>query len=71
MNLIDLTRKRDYDELMDIDQGWLSRRVYWDQDIYEAELRQIFARCWIFVAHESQLPKPGDFLTTYNGYQYV
>ncbi len=32
MNLIDLTRKRDYDELMDIDQGWLSRRVYWDQD---------------------------------------
>lgn len=67
MKLEDLTRKRDYSELMNLDEGWVSRRVFYDQDIYEAELRQIFARCWLFVAHESQLPKPGDFLTTHMG----
>lgn len=67
MNADDLARKRDFSELMNLDEGWLSRRVFWDQDIYDAEMRQIFARCWIFVAHESQLPNPGDFLTTYIG----
>jgi ethylbenzene dioxygenase alpha subunit len=55
------------DGLFDFDHGLLSRRVYWDSLIYQHELEKIFARCWLFLAHESQLPKPGDYLATYMG----
>lgn len=50
--------------LVDLEEGWISRRIFWDQSIYQLELERIFARCWIFVAHESQVAQCGDFLTT-------
>ncbi len=54
-------------DFVDADRGRVDRRIFWDKDIYQRELRQIFARCWLFVAHESQLDKAGAFLTTYMG----
>jgi ethylbenzene dioxygenase alpha subunit len=53
------------DRLVDLEKGSLSRRVYWDHQIYEQELEKIFARSWLFLGHESQLSKAGDYLTTY------
>ena len=54
-------------ELVRPDEGLVSRAVLSDPEIYEAELEQIFARCWLLVAHDSQLPAPGDFVTTTMG----
>lgn len=51
-------------ELVDPDKGWVDRRVFLDPEIYALELRRIFARCWIFVAHESQVAAPGDFVAS-------
>lgn len=26
-----------------------SRRVFWDQDVYQLELERIFSRCWLIL----------------------
>lgn len=57
----------DIDDLMDVEAGRLSRRIFWERDIYDQELERVFARCWLFIAHETQIPKAGDYLTTYMG----
>ena len=45
--------------------------LYYDPDLFEAELEHIFYKTWVWVAHESELPKPGDFVTTDIGRQPV
>jgi phenylpropionate dioxygenase-like ring-hydroxylating dioxygenase large terminal subunit len=40
------------------------RRAYADPDVFALEQERIFGRLWIYVAHESQLKKPGDFVRT-------
>ena len=41
----------------------VSRRGYGDQQEFDSEMEQIFRRCWLFVAHESEIASPGDYLT--------
>ena len=57
----------DYKAMVDAELGTVERRIFWDNDIYQMELERIFARSWLFVGHESQIPDAGDFLTTYMG----
>ncbi|MDX2937787.1 aromatic ring-hydroxylating oxygenase subunit alpha [Streptomyces ipomoeae] len=54
-------------ELVDIDRREVSARVIHDRELYELELRNIFAKAWIAVGHESEIPRPGDYVTRYVG----
>ena len=57
--------------LFDVERGLVSREVYVNEEIYQMELEQIFARCWLFLGHESQIPNPGDFVVTRMGEEEV
>jgi p-cumate 2,3-dioxygenase alpha subunit len=41
----------------------VSRQAFVDPDILEAERAQIFDKCWLYLGHSSEIPKPGDFVT--------
>lgn len=40
------------------------RDLYIDPDLFTLEQEHFFANTWNYAGHESQLPKPGDWLTT-------
>src|SRR5215212_5765700 len=41
----------------------LNREALVSPDVLRDEVRKIFAKCWIYVGHASELKKPGDFVT--------
>ena len=49
------------------DGGLVDRRAFSSREIYDRELTTVFARSWLFLGHESQIPNAGDFITTYMG----
>ncbi len=48
-------------DLLDLDKGLIGAEVFTDDEIYKREMRDLFGHTWLFLAHESQLAKPGDF----------
>lgn len=49
--------------LIDRERREISTRVFSDPEIYQLELERVFARNWIIVGHESEVPAVGDFVT--------
>lgn len=39
------------------------RAAFVEPEIYEAERRRIFDKCWLYLGHESEIPNNGDYLT--------
>ena len=54
-----------------IEPGRVHRSVYTDPAIFEIEMERLFGRAWVFVGHDSQIPEPGDYVTTKIGRQPV
>ncbi len=57
----------DVSHLIDADRGLISGEIFHSRAIYEQELEQVFARSWVFMAHESMIPHAGDFIQNYIG----
>lgn len=43
------------------------RRYFADTSVWRRELDAVFRRSWLFVAHESEVPEPGDYVTRLMG----
>ncbi len=57
--------------LVDLSQGQISREIFVNEAIYAQEQERLFARAWLFVGHESQIPNPGDFFVSGMGEESV
>jgi phenylpropionate dioxygenase-like ring-hydroxylating dioxygenase large terminal subunit len=47
------------------------REIYTNPAIFDDELQRIFATTWVYLAHASEVPKAGDYRTTWIGRQPV
>ena len=57
--------------LVDLDTGRVSREIFVSDAVYEEEQERVFTRAWLFVGHESQIPRPGDFFMSCMGEESV
>ncbi|HVL76835.1 MAG TPA: Rieske (2Fe-2S) protein, partial [Noviherbaspirillum sp.] len=55
------------DKLVPPGEGLVSRSIFVDDEIFRQEMRQIFSRAWLFVGHESLIPKPDDYFSSRMG----
>lgn len=50
------------DDLINRDMNEVSMRVMSDEELYRHEMERIFAKTWLLLGHESEIPKSGDFI---------
>ncbi len=70
MNIsISSSAARDWDALVHEDR--VHRVLYTDPAIFEEEMAKVFGAVWVYLGHESQIPKKDDFITTKLGLRPV
>lgn len=55
---------RDARRLLETDSNLLGA-LFSDPQVYELEKRRLFARSWVFVGHESEIPQAHDYMVRY------
>ncbi|GHH99807.1 aromatic ring-hydroxylating oxygenase subunit alpha [Neobacillus kokaensis] len=45
----------------------IHRKLYTEKEIFDQEMIKVFGGTWVYLAHESEIPKPNDFKTGYMG----
>ena len=46
----------------DIAAGDVPAAIYNEREIFELERERVFGRAWLFLAHEAEIPSPGDYV---------
>lgn len=54
-------------DLIDREAREIDQRVLNDAEIHRLEMQGLFAKAWVIVGHESEIPKVGDFVTRHLG----
>ena len=60
-------KRIDLSALVRPEKGLIGKAIFSNEDVYRRELQQVFAQCWLYLGHESQLPNENDFFTTIMG----
>jgi len=47
----------------DLSQGRVGSWIFTDPGVHRLELERLFTRTWCYLAHESEIPQPGDYVT--------
>jgi phthalate 3,4-dioxygenase subunit alpha len=48
--------------IADVRRGLVPAHIYNDAEVFALERDRLFSRAWVFVAHESEIPDPGDYV---------
>jgi phenylpropionate dioxygenase-like ring-hydroxylating dioxygenase large terminal subunit len=59
------------DPLVDTERGIVSREIFVNDGLFADEQEKLFARAWLFVGHDSQIPNPGDYFASRMGGESV
>ncbi|MEO9327016.1 aromatic ring-hydroxylating oxygenase subunit alpha [Gordonia aurantiaca] len=43
-------------------EGRIPASIFGNPEVYQAELRKVFGRCWVYMAHESEIAANGDYV---------
>ena len=46
----------------DVQKGMIPAKLYSDPEIFDIERRRVFGHAWLFLAHESEIRDPGDYV---------
>ena len=58
-----------YDHLVQPDR--IHGSLYWDEQVFDDELRRIWYGQWVYIGHHSEVPEPGDYQRKQLGLQPV
>lgn len=48
-----------------IKEGKIPSKIFHDAELFELEKEKIFTQSWCFLAHETEIPNPGDYVVRY------
>lgn len=71
-----LNARQDYlkeamSQFIDVENREVSVAVLHDQELYELELERIFAKAWLMIGHETEIPNVGDYVVRLMGEDQV
>ena len=71
MEARDAYLKQAMSQFIDVENREVSVAALHDQQLYELELENIFAKAWLMIGHDSEIPNTGDYVVRLMGEDQV